>query len=227
MDAERKTSNRQAASGELVPLQQKIDKFGRLCAACLGWGAKCKQPRDKQEGECACTLAGFLNCHRLALQLYLMSERVVPGVVLCAEKAHEGFAEHIAPILEEYGASISRIPSDAGWLIRPGGQAGPQAGGLFYAKGCDGVQRKSSRGPARWVCTSGELEIVLWEPRACANTPEHVETTDAKKKTGACAPCGPQKTIATADEISVYFEILSAFRAALAPLGLDAHIRVG
>jgi hypothetical protein len=227
MDAERKTLDRQAASGEPAPLRQKIDKFGRLCAACLGWGAKCKQPRGEQEEGRACAPAGFLNCLRLALQLYLMSERVVPGVVLCAENTHEGFAEHIAPILEEYGASISRIPIDAGWLIRPDEQTAPQARDPPYAKGCDGAWRKSSRGSARWVCTSSDLEIVLWEPRASANTPEHVETVDAEKKTGTFVSCGPQKTVATADEISVYFEILSAFRAALAPLGLDAHIRVG
>ncbi len=192
MDAEQKTASPPA------PLQQKIDKFGRLCAACLGWGAK--QPRNAQEG--TCTLAGFIDCHRLALQLYLMSEHVViPGIILC--DAHEGFAEHIAPMLKECGASISWIPAEAAWLIRPeiydDGDQMKTTSNMSYARGCDGACRKSPGDSARWVCTSGDLELTLWRPRTGLK--------DGK--------------------IEVYLKILSSFRAALAPLGLDVHIRVG
>lgn len=209
MEAEQKTAD---------PLQQKIDKFGALCAACLGWGAK--QPRNAQEGKCA--LAGFLNCHRLALQLYLMTERVIPGVVLCGD--HEGFAEHIAPALKRYGTpiSISWIPAGSEWLIRHelfGEQTVPTTFDMSYARGCVGAgcARKSPGGSVHWVCTSGDLEIVLWKPHS-AEPLQHKKTPDQS---------GAKDEQTVVDEIPVYFKILSAFRAALAPLGLDVHIRVG
>ncbi len=215
MDATQKTTD---------PLQQKIDKFGRLCAACLGWGAK--QPRNSCAQDGKCMLAGFLGCHRLALQLYLMSEQVIPGVVLC--DAHEGFAEYIAPVLKECGASISRIATEAAWLIRPGilgEQTAPTTSDMSYARGCDGAWQKNSEGAralefhsAHWVCTSGDLEIVLWKPRSSGTS---APAPTAKNETGVKTPGGFQPSI------PVYFEILSAFRAALAPLGLDVHICVG
>lgn len=209
MEAKQKTAD---------SVQRKIDKFGALCAACLGWGAK--QPRNAQEEKCA--LTGFLNCHRLALQLYLMSERVIPGVVLC--EGHEGFAEHIAPALKQYGASISWISAGSEWLIRHelfGEQTAPTTSDMSYARGCVGVgvgcAQKSPEGSVHWVCTSGDLEIVLWKPRSA-------EPLQHKNLPGQS---GTKNKKTVVDEIPVYFEILYAFRAALAPLGLDVHIRVG
>lgn len=203
MDATQKTGLTGADNGPLK-VQQKIDKFGRLCAACLGWSSK--QSRSTQGGDC--TLTGFLNCQRLALQLYLVSERVISGVVLC--DAHEGFDKHIMPILESCDAAITRMPTEVGWLVSPGGHDALPAPSTSYAEGCDGACRKSSEGAVHWVCTSENLEIVLWKPRAAdANSPERVGVKNM------------------ADAIPVYFKILSAFRTALAPLGLDVHIRVG